>query len=103
HRLAPYRSAWFVSAAGRRKLLLDEPMPALPPKADMCGAARDVRFGPKADIVRHSITSSARPSKVVRMAIPRALAILRLMISSNVVGRAIGRSPGFSPFNTRPA
>jgi hypothetical protein len=23
---------------------------ALPPKADMCGATRDVRFGPKADI-----------------------------------------------------
>jgi hypothetical protein len=26
-------------------------MSALPPKADMCGAARDVRFGPKADII----------------------------------------------------
>jgi hypothetical protein len=25
-------------------------MSALPPKADMCGAARDVRFGPQADI-----------------------------------------------------
>src|SRR5262245_27412572 len=25
-------------------------MSALPPKADMCGAASDVRFGPKADI-----------------------------------------------------
>src|SRR5262245_60441520 len=25
-------------------------MSALPPKADMCGAARDVRFGPEADI-----------------------------------------------------
>jgi len=25
-------------------------MAALPPKADMCGATRDVRFGPKADI-----------------------------------------------------
>ena len=24
-------------------------MSALPPKADMCGATRDVRFGPKAD------------------------------------------------------
>jgi hypothetical protein len=23
---------------------------ALPPKADVCGATRDVRFGPKADI-----------------------------------------------------
>jgi hypothetical protein len=25
-------------------------MSALPPKADMCGATRDVRFGPRADI-----------------------------------------------------
>jgi hypothetical protein len=27
-----------------------EAMSALPPKADMCGAASDVRFGPEADI-----------------------------------------------------
>jgi hypothetical protein len=26
-------------------------MSALPPKGDMCGATRDVRFGPEADIV----------------------------------------------------
>jgi hypothetical protein len=26
-------------------------MSALPPKADMCGATRDVRFVPKADIL----------------------------------------------------
>src|SRR5262245_15941586 len=50
----------------------------------------------------HSITSSARASKVGGMAIPTALAVLRLMISSNLVGCAIGRSPGFSPFSTRP-
>jgi hypothetical protein len=25
-------------------------MSALPPKADMCGAISDVRFGPKADV-----------------------------------------------------
>ena len=36
-------------------------MSALPPKADMCGALADVRFGPKADIAPpHSIISSAR-------------------------------------------
>jgi len=29
-------------------------MSALPPKADMCGATRDVRFGPKADIRQKS-------------------------------------------------
>jgi hypothetical protein len=27
-------------------------MSALPPRADMCGATRDVRFGPIADIER---------------------------------------------------
>jgi hypothetical protein len=27
-------------------------MSALPPKADMCGATRDVRFGPIADIIK---------------------------------------------------
>ena len=29
-------------------------MSALPPKADMCGATSDVRFGPKADIRQKS-------------------------------------------------
>jgi hypothetical protein len=33
---------------------------ALPPKADMCGAARQVRFGPIADMARYSIISSTR-------------------------------------------
>jgi len=37
-------------------------MSALPPKADMCGAARDVRFGPKADI------SPGLPSDIKRLA-----------------------------------
>ena len=34
----------------KRTLAVQEPMSALPLKADMCGATRDVRFGPKADI-----------------------------------------------------
>jgi hypothetical protein len=34
-----------MSALGQKHI-----MSALPPKADMCGAARDVRFGPIADI-----------------------------------------------------
>jgi hypothetical protein len=33
-------------------------MSALPLKADMCGAASDVGFGPIADITAYSITSS---------------------------------------------
>src|SRR5262249_46662785 len=36
---------WVIS--GRDRV---HPMSALPPKADMCGATRDVRFGPIADI-----------------------------------------------------
>src|SRR5262245_40583696 len=38
-------------------------MCALPPKADMCGATRDVRFGPKADIedLRDLRTVRGRP------------------------------------------
>jgi hypothetical protein len=31
-------------------------MSALPPKSDMCGAATDVRFGPKADISARSLS-----------------------------------------------
>jgi len=38
-------------------------MSALPPKANMCGATRDVRFGPIADItLPHSPTWAARSS-----------------------------------------
>ena len=29
---------------------MQEGMSALPPKADMCGATKDVRYGPQADI-----------------------------------------------------
>ena len=40
-----------MSALGQKQTCaLQNVMSALPPKADMCGATRDVRFGPKADI-----------------------------------------------------
>jgi hypothetical protein len=40
-----------MSALGhKRTFALRNAMSALPPKADMCGATRDVRFVPKADI-----------------------------------------------------
>src|SRR5262249_35114955 len=53
-------------------------MSALPPKADMCGAARHVRFGPKADIEprrlgaryrqnRHDLHGISRKDRKVRM------------------------------------
>src|SRR5262249_10905759 len=45
----------------------------------------------------HSITSSARPSSVGAMLIPRALAVVRLMMRSNLVGCSTGMSAGFAP------
>src|SRR5262249_42518000 len=45
----------------------------------------------------HSITSSARASSVSGTSRPSALAVLRLIISSNLVGCSIGRSPGSAP------
>src|SRR5262249_34981940 len=75
-------------------------MSALPPKADMCGATRDVRLGPKAD-TKFSITSSARAISVGGTVRPSALAVLRLITSSYLVGACTGMSAGFSPFKTR--
>jgi hypothetical protein len=45
----------------------------------------------------HSITSSAIASSFSGMVTPSALAIVRLMIKSNLVGCSIGRSDGFAP------
>src|SRR4029453_12356656 len=53
---SPRRNARMPSTLGR--VLIKRvwgaaviPMSALPPKADMCSATRDVRFGPKADML----------------------------------------------------
>ena len=41
-----------MSALGQKQTFAaQKPMSALPPKADMCGATRDVRFVPKADML----------------------------------------------------
>ena len=50
----------------------------------------------------HSITSSARASSVGGTVRPSALAVLRLMTSSNLVGCTTGKSAGFSPLRMRP-
>src|SRR5262249_60680493 len=39
-------------------------MSALPPKADMCGATRDVRYGPKADIRERPFFNPGNPRSV---------------------------------------
>src|SRR4051812_1048795 len=49
----------------------------------------------------HSITSSARASRVGGMSRPSAFAVLRLMTSSYFVGACTGRSAGFSPLRMR--
>jgi hypothetical protein len=49
----------------------------------------------------HSITSSARASKVAGTSRPSALAVLRLITSSYLVGACTGRSAGFSPLRMR--
>src|SRR5262245_10176900 len=49
----------------------------------------------------HSITSSARASSVGGRVRPSALAVLRLITSSYLVGACTGRSAGFSPLRMR--
>src|SRR5262245_2378537 len=49
----------------------------------------------------HSITSSALASKVAGISIPIALAVLRLITSSYLVGACTGRLAGFSPLKIR--
>src|SRR5262245_62036161 len=49
----------------------------------------------------HSMTSSARASTVVGTSRPIALAALRLITISYLVGACTGRSAGFSPLRIR--
>ena len=68
----------------------------------LCPGDRRGRLRPK---IRHravhSITSSARPSSESGTIRPRALATLRLITSSNLVGNCTGRSAGLAPFSIR--
>src|SRR5439155_3762989 len=49
----------------------------------------------------HSITSSARASTLSDTVRPSALAVLRLITSSYLVGACTGKSAGFSPLRMR--
>src|SRR5262249_52958879 len=49
----------------------------------------------------HSTTSSARASRVSGTVRPSALAVLRLITNSYLVGACTGRSAGFSPLRMR--
>ena len=86
-------------------------------KADMCSATGHVRFAPESGHVRckqecplsansghcatYSITSSALASSDGGTVRPSALAVLRLITSSNLVGACTGMSDGFSPLRIR--
>jgi hypothetical protein len=72
---------------------------ALPPKADVHLRSCYVAFVPIADI--YSITSSARASTEGGTVSPIALAVLRLITVSYLVGVCTGRSAGFSPLRMR--
>ena len=63
-------------------------------------------FGPRGSTVSgkqitYWITSSARPSSDGGIVRPRALAVLRLIISVKVVGCPMGKSSGLTPFRMR--
>jgi hypothetical protein len=75
-----------------------------------CGLRSDISRGPRSANGRHmhrsadrrySITSSARASSVAGRSKPIALAVLRLITSSYLVGACTGSSAGFSPLRMR--
>jgi hypothetical protein len=72
------------------------------PQNPRCSGARQQPTYAAQQIRAYSITSSARASSVGGMSRPSALAVLRLIISSNLVGRRTGRSLGCSPLRIRP-
>ena len=87
-----------MSALGQKQTFAPQKgMSASPPKADMCSATQHVRFVPIADIATYSITSSAFARKAGGMLRPSALAVIKLMTRSNLVGCSTGISPGFVP------
>ena len=74
---------------------------------DCCGrAASGHPAAPPTSVMElatpHSITSSASATRFPGTSRPSALAVLRLMTSSNLVGCITGRSAGFSPLRMRP-
>ena len=92
-----------MSALGHKQTFaMQNAMSALPPKADMCGATRHVRFVPIADIgslIRSPLGAlRAMSDGTVR---PSSLAVLRLITSSYLFGVCTGKSAGFSPLKMR--
>jgi len=83
-------------AGCRSSHVRNAPLATVGPKKAAC------RDGPKGDITAiHSTTSSARASSDGDTVRPRALAVLRLIANSYLVGACTGRSAAFSPLRMR--
>jgi hypothetical protein len=72
------------------------------PRSEKCQSGCEQSQQTARAMYGYSITSSARASSVGGTSRPRAWALLRLIISSNLVGCTTGRSAGFSPLRMRP-
>jgi len=72
-------------------------------RRSVCPLSANERHSRRGKQHRYSITSSAVASSVGDTGSPSALAVFRLMDSSNLVGCTIGKSAGFSPLRMRPA
>src|SRR5207245_10084044 len=57
----------------------------------------DLKSWPRGSRTRYSRTWSARPNTDGGIVSPRALAVFKLMTSSNFVGCSMGKSAGFAP------
>src|SRR5205807_9326101 len=64
-------------------------------------AHRRHQSGGDSSIPLYSITSSARSRRDGGTVMPSALAVLRLIANSYLLGACTGRSAGFSPLRTR--
>jgi hypothetical protein len=69
-------------------------------RSDSTRCARS-RYMHRKRIVGYSIKSSAIESRAGEIVRPSALAVVRLITSSNLTGACTGRSPGFSPRRIR--
>jgi hypothetical protein len=92
-----FRSAIGMSALGhKRTFAVQYPMSALPPKADMCGAARDVRFGSLADIL--VVNRGARFTPVKGPIAEPCVKLFDHLISEKQKRLAYGETESFSRF-----
>jgi hypothetical protein len=69
----------------------------LRPRRNRPRCRRAAEKGDELATLNHSMTSSARSRNASEIVRPSALAVLRLTISSNLVGCSTGRSAGFAP------